>query len=486
MEWMRSYGLREHIHDVNGDYDSDGILNIIEYALGENPVLASRFYTSAEAVDKRLNVRYRKKNDIEDTEVFYLWSKDLKTYHLSGEASSDGTVALITTQMLEGGIEQVTVDVIQGVSEQVYVRMAINHSAVISWGSDREFGGALFSNASQISLVDDELNTLTGPISVGYDPNGIWGYASADQVVLDIDFLGVPLLLIDTSDGHQGLISSSNWSEIKKVSAESPTTVNDYKIGIDDTIDTIIDHGPENNLSRVIVSDYAGVGSRGLAIYVVPNTEIHPGDELSPNHDNDFFWNTPPNTSRADCMFLPFGGNTGIRDIYMFPDSKWGSSPAENWGGFLYKDVDGQFPLNFESGGSVRITAGLYPTSGMKDADIYFLIGKDNFPEIEPYYVTEQLTLTQTGSTDFTIFIPPQPNREFSAVAMYIVQRDVPVRIESFEFITSGPSPDPDPDPIQTPTQTPILIPIQTPILTPIQTQTPILILILIQIPILS
>ena len=138
MEWMRSYGLREHIHDVNGDYDSDGILNIIEYALGENPVLASRFYTSAEAVDKRLNVRYRKKNDIEDTEVFYLWSKDLKTYHLSGEASSDGTVALITTQMLEGGIEEVTVDVIQGVSEQVYVRMAINHSAVISWGSDRE------------------------------------------------------------------------------------------------------------------------------------------------------------------------------------------------------------------------------------------------------------------------------------------------------------------------------------------------------------
>ena len=23
MEWMRSYGLREHIHDVNGDYDSE-------------------------------------------------------------------------------------------------------------------------------------------------------------------------------------------------------------------------------------------------------------------------------------------------------------------------------------------------------------------------------------------------------------------------------------------------------------------------------
>ena len=82
---------------------------------------------------------------------------------------------------------------------------------------------------------------------MGYDPNGIWGYASADQVVLDIDFLGVPLLLIDTSDGHQGLISSSNWSEIK--SSANLRLVNDYKIGIDDTIDTIMTMG-----QRIIVA----------------------------------------------------------------------------------------------------------------------------------------------------------------------------------------------------------------------------------------
>ena len=41
--------------------------------------------------------------------------------------------------------------------------MVVTPSAIVSWGSGRDIGGALFANASpSISLVDDALNPLSG------------------------------------------------------------------------------------------------------------------------------------------------------------------------------------------------------------------------------------------------------------------------------------------------------------------------------------
>ena len=78
--------------------------------------------------------------------------------------------------------------------------------------------------------------------------------------------------------------------------------------------------------------------------------------------------------------------------------------------------MNDEFPLTFGSGGSIQFSAGLYPSSQMGDVEIYVLLGRDNFPDIEPYYVTERVTLTMTGTTDYTLEIPAQWDKEFNAV----------------------------------------------------------------------
>jgi hypothetical protein len=455
MEWMRSYGLREYIHDVDGDFDNDGIPNIIEYALNENPILTSRFYTSANIVSDQLTISHSNKADIKDTEIKYLWTKDMLSFYQSGESSEDGTVVVLS-ESLANGRKDITAEIIAGSADSIFVKYIVDHAAILSWGSGRDLGGALFSNATSISLVDDSLNPLSGPIQIDYDPNGIWGYASIDQQVMEIEFLGTPMILINTEGGSQGLISSTRWTPIETGSSLHPLPINDFKITIDDDLSTIIDWSNQYDLNRVELTRTGGVGSQGYAIYVVPSTIIGPGDTPNPNEDNTFFWENVPEGVCSSCFFLPFGKTIAVKNNYMFPDTKWVDESAEKWGGFLYKDPNNVFPLTFGSGGRIKVSAGLYPTTNMKDVDLYFLIGKDDFPNIEPYYVTEQLTLTGngTGTTDFEIIIPPQFEKEFSAIAMYIVQRDAPVRIESIEFVSSDivqpepdPNPEPDPDP---------------------------------------
>ena len=147
---------------------------------------------------------------------------------------------------------------------------------MLSWGSDVAVGGALFSNASTLSLVDTDLNLLSGVIDVGCDPYGIWGYAHLDDQITDVTFTGIPMILIDTLDGNQGLVSSSSRTELLSASAPTPPPVNAYNIGINDTADTIIDWGASYNLNSVRIIDNTGIGNQGVSIYVVPEINYRP------------------------------------------------------------------------------------------------------------------------------------------------------------------------------------------------------------------
>jgi hypothetical protein len=454
-EWMRSHGLREHIHDHKGDADRDGVCNLVEYVMGTSPNQASNYNLNPEVKFGKLHIRHPKKVDIEEMDVEYVWSKDLVNYQSSGEAAPDGTIAIINEEVTEADFNEVSAEVIEGQADSIYLKMVVTPTAIVSWGSSRSVGGALFANASTISLVDDQLNTLSGPISVGYDPYGVWGFAGIDEQIQDVTFLGVPLILIDTLDGSQGVVSSSTWLPLVSEVTPTPPPVNDYNLDSDDTESTIIDWAPfYNNLNRVVVTNTGGIGGSGVSIYVVPETVIEPEPEPEPEPDPPFFWVNPVTDNCPICVFKSFGGTVAVKNNYIFQTTKWGSEPAEDWGGFLYKEVNNEFPLTFGSGGSIQFSAGLYPSAQMGDVEIYFLLGRDNYPDIEPYYVTERVTLTMTGVTDYTITIPPQWEREFNALALYIVQRDQPITLTNVQFVTTPlvaepePEPEPGPDPI--------------------------------------
>ena len=125
----------------------------------------------------------------------------------------------------------------------------------------------LFSNAATISLVDTDLNLLSEVLSVGYDPYGIWGYAHLDEQITNVTFTGVPMILIDTLDGSQGLVSASSWTELLSASAPTPPPVNAYNIGINDTANTIIDWGASYDLNNIRINNGSGIGNQGVSIY---------------------------------------------------------------------------------------------------------------------------------------------------------------------------------------------------------------------------
>jgi hypothetical protein len=330
---MRSHNIKHEILNFESDCDSDGIPDALEYVLGTNPRIKSKDCIKPAIKNGKFQIEHTVNDSIEEVEVEYLWSKDLVNYHQSGQAAQDGTVVVLSETESPSNLKEVVIDIVEGEANSVYVKMEVTPSAVVNWGSDQAVGGALFSNASQISLVDTNLNLLADPISVGYDPYGIWGYARIDQQISNVQFLGVPLILIDTQSGSQGLVSSSNWTNLLSASAPSPVPINSYNIGINDTEETIIDWGADYGLSSINLTQTGGVGSQGYAIYVVPEITIdpepqpEPGPEPEPNppfpEPEPPFWTAPPNEICPDCIFSPFGGTIAIRDVYVFQTDYW-------------------------------------------------------------------------------------------------------------------------------------------------------------------
>ena len=596
-QWMKSHKLQGEIHNYKGDYDSDGIANALEYVFGSNPLRKSKQCINPKIRDGKLHIQHSVNSTIEDVEVEYLWSKDLISYQSSGEAASDGTVAVLVETTTSDNLREVSAEIVEGEANAVYIKMEVTPSAIVSWGTGRDIGGALFANAAQISLVDTDLNLLSSAISVGYDPNGVWGYAFIEEQISNVQFTGVPMILIDTLDGSQGLVSASSWTELLSASSPTPTPFNDYTIGINDTEDTIIDWGTAYNLNSIRVTQTGGLGSQGVSIYVTPEVVVDPepvsptnilnfgtgftidqqydtfnsilsnggitfsaqafGNVISGYWDNPLdlsnwssasevvvygsmisntpftysitlydtsnntvvlsigswanlyndgqdtlnissvsssafewdkviaidindgglgelisgtitsvevklddtpspnppfpepeapFWATPSPEICPECLFAPFGGTVAIRDTYTFQTDFYGVQPAETWGGFLYKDTNSEYPLTFGTGGSITITARLYPTTNLQDTEFYLLLGKNDFPDIVPYYITEQVTVSGTGASVYTINIPAQGLREFSSVVLYIVQQDSPIVIEDIQFTTS-PAVEPEPEP---------------------------------------
>ena len=115
-------------------------------------------------------------------------------------------MAVLVETTTSDNLREVSAEIVEGEANAVYIKMEVTPSAIVSWGTGRDIGGALFANAAQISLVDTDLNLLSSAISVGYDPNGVWGYAFIEEQISNVQFTGVPMILIDTLDHfHQQL-----------------------------------------------------------------------------------------------------------------------------------------------------------------------------------------------------------------------------------------------------------------------------------------
>ena len=83
------------------------------------------------------------------------------------------------------------------------------------------------------------------------------------------------------------------------------------------------------------------------------------------------FWAVPSEDVCPQCLFAPFGGTVAINDVYVFQTDYFGGTAAETWGGFLFKNINNDYPLTFGSGGTITLTARLYPSTNIQDTDFY-------------------------------------------------------------------------------------------------------------------
>lgn len=108
---------------------------------------------------------------------------------------------------------------------------------------------------------------------------------------------------------------------------------------------------------------------------------------------------------------------------YTFP------SNAEVWGGFANTNAD-LFPFNFELGGKVTFTGAI--PSGGSDVALNFRFEKNAFPDVDPAFSTDNVTVSGLTEKTYTVYIPPQDaENTYSSLLLYLVDQDAPVIIKN-------------------------------------------------------
>ena len=119
-----------------------------------------------------------------------------------------------------------------------------------------------------------------------------------------------------------------------------------------------------------------------------------------------------------------FGGTFADANTYTNPTG------SESWAGFANEDAS-VYPFTFGEGGSITFTGS---TDGAS-ADVYFRFEYNPYPDTEPSYNTEVVTLG-ADSADYTVNIPSTEN-SFSSFLLYVTTTDVAVTLSNVTVNTT-------------------------------------------------
>ena len=104
--------------------------------------------------------------------------------------------------------------------------------------------------------------------------------------------------------------------------------------------------------------------------------------------------------------------------IFTFP------SGSEPWAGWANTNTD-MYPLSFSQDATLTFTAAVVDGG---TADVRFRFEFNPYPDIDPAYDTEVLTVTGDTPTEYTIVIESQGANTFSSFLMYLDTQDVAVK----------------------------------------------------------
>ena len=132
--------------------------------------------------------------------------------------------------------------------------------------------------------------------------------------------------------------------------------------------------------------------------------------------------------SDAAVIDEAFGGATFQGETFTFP------SGAEAWAGFANMNTS-LYPLIFKDGGSISFT-GSVPSGG--SVSLRFRFEYNPYPDVDPAYDTQTVTVSGADEASYSISIPSQGNNTFSSMIMYVVDRNAPVTVSNVLITTTG------------------------------------------------
>ena len=136
------------------------------------------------------------------------------------------------------------------------------------------------------------------------------------------------------------------------------------------------------------------------------------------------------------AIWSAFGDGAGTivsgenNDIFNFP------SGAQSWAGFA-NDATGMYPLTFANvdGGKITFTAAVQNGG---TANIYFKFERlpyntngNGAADTEPYYNTQQIAISGSTPSEYSISFPSQGSNTYSSFIFYIIERDTPVILQN-------------------------------------------------------
>ena len=143
-----------------------------------------------------------------------------------------------------------------------------------------------------------------------------------------------------------------------------------------------------------------------------------------------------PDPTLADFREAFGGAVIGEGGTYTFPTG------ADSWGGFANMNT-ALYPLSFPAGGKITFI-GSVASGG--SADVRFRFEFKPYPDTEPSYNTESVTVSGSTAAEYVIDIPLQGNKTFESFLMYVDTPDVPVTVTSILVTAFDPVTDADLD----------------------------------------
>ena len=254
-------------------------------------------------------------------------------------------------------------------------------------------------------------------VGASASPHNALGMIENGYVTFDLKVTSAPLdadaewnFKIE-ADGNSG--SSNEWAALLTEFGDAPIV--DEWMTYQIPLQAVADAGVDLTLLDVIMV-FPTWGMGDGAVFRMDNVAIESGEEASGPVYAEFTEG--------------FGGATVDGNAYTYPIG------AEVWGGFANTNTD-MYPLNFEHGGLLTFTASV--PEGAADTDIRFVLENAPFPDVDPFFTTETVTISGTQLQTYTVNIAPQEAANtYTSFLLYINEAGNTVNIQDVKVETNN------------------------------------------------